>query len=139
MIVLDASAIIEILLQTEAGAPVAERLLTPDSSLHAPHLLDIEVAQVLRRFVARGQVKEVRAYPSGSFHQWTEFLSTAGLTSMSTMGATRFKQQCLAILDRLEPEGIVITKIASTSIVHRVPLVTRDTEIRKSKLVPLAK
>jgi PIN domain nuclease of toxin-antitoxin system len=29
--------------------------------------------------------------------------------------------------------------IASTSVVHRLPLVTRDTEIRKSKLVPLAK
>jgi len=28
--------------------------------------------------------------------------------------------------------------IASTSIVHRVPLVTRDAKIRKSKLVPLA-
>jgi PIN domain nuclease of toxin-antitoxin system len=29
--------------------------------------------------------------------------------------------------------------IASTSILHRVPLVTRDGKIRKSKLVPLAK
>ena len=61
MIVLDASAVIEILLQTNAGAPVGERLLTMDSSLHAPHLLDVEVAQVLRRFVARGELKETRA------------------------------------------------------------------------------
>lgn len=29
--------------------------------------------------------------------------------------------------------------IAATSIVHRVPLVTRDRKIRKSKLVPFAK
>jgi len=35
---------------------------------------------------------------------------TARLTLMSTMGATRFKQECLAILDRLGPEGIIITK-----------------------------
>jgi len=28
--------------------------------------------------------------------------------------------------------------IAATSIVHRVPLVTRDSRIRKSKIVPLA-
>ncbi len=28
--------------------------------------------------------------------------------------------------------------IAATSIVHRVPLVTRDAAIRKSKIVPLA-
>lgn len=61
MIVLDASAVLEILLQTEAGAPVAERLLRLGSSLHAPHLLDVEVAQVLRRFVAQGQVTETRA------------------------------------------------------------------------------
>lgn len=61
MIVLDASTVLEILLQTEAGAPVAERLLTSDSSLHAPHLLDVEVVQVLRRFVAQGEVPEARA------------------------------------------------------------------------------
>jgi antitoxin (DNA-binding transcriptional repressor) of toxin-antitoxin stability system len=29
---------------------------------------------------------------------------------MKTMGAARFKQQCLAVLDRLGPEGLVITK-----------------------------
>ena len=29
--------------------------------------------------------------------------------------------------------------IAATSIVHRVPLVTRDKKIRKSKLVPIAR
>jgi predicted nucleic acid-binding protein len=61
VIVLDASTVLEILLQTESGAPVAERLLTSDASLHAPHLLDVEVAQVLRRFVAQGEVPEARA------------------------------------------------------------------------------
>lgn len=61
MIVLDASAIIEVLLQTKAGAPFTERLLSSDTSLHAPHLLDIEVAQVLRRFVAKGELNPVRA------------------------------------------------------------------------------
>jgi prevent-host-death family protein len=30
--------------------------------------------------------------------------------AMNTLGAAKFKQQCLAILDRLGPEGIVITK-----------------------------
>lgn len=61
MIVLDSSAVIEILLQTSAGVPVAQRLLTQDSSLHAPHLLDVEVAQVLRRLVAQGELKAERA------------------------------------------------------------------------------
>lgn len=56
MIVLDASAAVEMLLQTAAGRPLAERLLASDISLHAPHLLDVEVTQVLRRFVARGEL-----------------------------------------------------------------------------------
>ena len=29
---------------------------------------------------------------------------------MKTMGAAKFKEQCLALLDRLDPEGLVITK-----------------------------
>jgi predicted nucleic acid-binding protein len=60
MIVLDASAAVEVLLRTAAGAPLAERLLAPEVSLHAPHLLDVEVAQVLRRFSARGELDPER-------------------------------------------------------------------------------
>ena len=29
---------------------------------------------------------------------------------MKKVGAAKFKEQCLALLDRLEPEGLVITK-----------------------------
>lgn len=29
---------------------------------------------------------------------------------MKTIGAAKFKEQCLALLDRLDPEGMVITK-----------------------------
>ncbi|HYU35144.1 MAG TPA: hypothetical protein VEW48_23570 [Thermoanaerobaculia bacterium] len=45
IVVLDASAVLEVLLQTAAGAPMTPRLLRQDTSLHAPHLLDLEVAQ----------------------------------------------------------------------------------------------
>ena len=51
MIVLDASAAIEWLLQSPAGVKIEKRLMPPSESLHAPHLLDVEVAQVLRRYV----------------------------------------------------------------------------------------
>ncbi|MYG81583.1 MAG: type II toxin-antitoxin system Phd/YefM family antitoxin [Gemmatimonadetes bacterium] len=30
--------------------------------------------------------------------------------TMKTIGASRFKEQCLALLDRLGPDGLVITK-----------------------------
>ena len=58
MIVIDASAVIELLLQTALGRRVEARALDPDERLHAPHLLDIEVTSVLRRMV---QLKEVSA------------------------------------------------------------------------------
>ena len=56
MIVVDASAIIEVLLRTPAAAAVDARLFEPGETLHAPHLLDVEVAQVVRRYVANGDV-----------------------------------------------------------------------------------
>lgn len=51
MIVLDASAVIEWLLQSPAGLKIEQRILLRGESLHAPHLLDVEVAQVFRRYV----------------------------------------------------------------------------------------
>lgn len=51
MIVLDASAAIEWLLQTKVGGRVEERIFADADTLHAPHVLDLEVAQVLRRYV----------------------------------------------------------------------------------------
>ena len=51
MIVLDASAAIEWLLQSPVGVKIDRRIFTGSESLHAPHLLDVEVAQVLRRYV----------------------------------------------------------------------------------------
>jgi predicted nucleic acid-binding protein len=51
VIVLDASAALEWLLQSPAGIKVDKRIFSVSESLHAPHLLDVEVAQVLRRYV----------------------------------------------------------------------------------------
>jgi predicted nucleic acid-binding protein len=54
--VVDASAVVEMLLRTPAGEKCAARLLAPNEALCAPHVLDIEVAQVLRRFAGRGEL-----------------------------------------------------------------------------------
>lgn len=56
MIVLDASAVVELLLGTEQGHAVAGRIADPALGLHAPHLLDVEVAQALRRYVRADEV-----------------------------------------------------------------------------------
>jgi len=56
MLVIDASAILELLLRTTAATEVEERILSANGNLHAPHLLDIEVAHVLRRYCAAGEM-----------------------------------------------------------------------------------
>jgi predicted nucleic acid-binding protein len=56
VIVVDASALLEALLRTPAAAAVEERLFDRRQTLHAPHLLDLEVAQVLRRYAMTGLV-----------------------------------------------------------------------------------
>lgn len=60
MTVVDASAVVEMLLRTPVGEKCRERLLAVDESLCAPHLLDVEVAQVLRRFAAQGEMTAER-------------------------------------------------------------------------------
>jgi len=61
VIVLDASAAIDWLLQTAAGQQIENRIYSRGESLHAPHLLDLEVAQVLRRLVREAAVSAQRA------------------------------------------------------------------------------
>ena len=61
MIVLDASAAVDWLLQTSAGQHIEKRIYSATESLHAPHLLDLEVAQVLRRLVREATVPSTRA------------------------------------------------------------------------------
>jgi predicted nucleic acid-binding protein len=59
LIVVDASALVELLLGGPAAPSVAQRLAV-GNSLHAPQLLDLEVAQVLRRYEARRQTDPKR-------------------------------------------------------------------------------
>ena len=61
MIVLDASAAVEWLLQTPAGREIENRIFSRDESLHAPSLLDIEVAHVLRRLLRENKVSSQSA------------------------------------------------------------------------------
>ena len=60
MIVVDASALLEVLLRTPAGLSVERRLFGSGQTLHAPHLLDLEVAQVIRRYAATGNLDQER-------------------------------------------------------------------------------
>ena len=69
MIVLDASAIVELLLGTARGRTVASRIADPALGLHVPHLADVEVAQALRRYERKGEL---------AAHEAAEALATLG-------------------------------------------------------------
>jgi predicted nucleic acid-binding protein len=61
VIIVDASAVLELLLQTPLGIRVEARLFREEDELHAPHLLDVEVTRGLRRLVRTGEVASGRA------------------------------------------------------------------------------
>jgi predicted nucleic acid-binding protein len=61
MIVVDASVVVEVLLGTPAGRRAEAVLFADGADLHAPHLLDVEVAHVVRRYAAGGAMKPGRA------------------------------------------------------------------------------
>jgi predicted nucleic acid-binding protein len=61
VIVVDASAVLEFLLQTPLGTRVETRLLRDGDELHAPHLLDVEIVQGLRRLARTREISPGRA------------------------------------------------------------------------------
>jgi predicted nucleic acid-binding protein len=61
MIVVDASAWLEFLLQTPVGTRVEARLFRDEDELHVPHLVDVEVVQGLPRLVRTDEVSSARA------------------------------------------------------------------------------
>lgn len=85
MIIVDASAMIELLLQTDLGARVEARLSRDGDVLHAPALLDVEVLQGMRRMVQQGDLESLRAQEAiedlALFdllrHQHTDFIGRA--------------------------------------------------------------
>lgn len=61
MIVLDASAVVDWLLQTPEGGRIDYRIAAGRETLHTVHLLDVEFAQVLRRLVRERTLTVKRA------------------------------------------------------------------------------
>lgn len=60
MIVVDASVVLEAFLGLPAAASIERWLFDPNETLHAPHLLDVEVAHVVRRYAGMGVIDSER-------------------------------------------------------------------------------
>ena len=69
--VLDASGAIELLLNTARGKRIGRRLAADAEVVYAPHLVDVEVTHVLRRYVLRGALDERRA--ALALEHWRSF------------------------------------------------------------------
>lgn len=114
MIVIDASVVIEVLLQTPDGVAITDMLLGSGRTWHAPYLLDVEVAQVLRRYVAREELAEERARQA--------------LELLTVLPVSRYGHEPL--LERIwwHRENLTAYDAAYVAIAEglRVPFVTRD-------------
>lgn len=61
LVVPDASAMVEYLLQSPAGRKIEGWITGPDLDLHIPALCDVEVCAALRRCLLQGELDEKRA------------------------------------------------------------------------------
>jgi predicted nucleic acid-binding protein len=61
MIVVDASLILDLLLRTSSAEAIGRRLFRANETLHAPHLIDVEILEVLRRYWLNKAIDSERA------------------------------------------------------------------------------
>ncbi|HEX5049105.1 MAG TPA: type II toxin-antitoxin system VapC family toxin [Gammaproteobacteria bacterium] len=120
VIVVDASAVLELLLRTARGNRVESRALAFGERLHAPHLLDVEVAQALRRLVQLGDITAGRARQALDAH--------------AALGMDRHTHHVLLPRIWQLRESITAYDAAYVALAEAldVPLLTRDAKLARS-------
>ena len=114
MIVVDASAALEVVLRTPAAAAVEARLFDPAETLHAPHLIDVEIAQVLRRYALTGLAEPAR---------WNAALAALADFPMSRYPHDILLSRVWELRDNLTAYDAVYVALAEAL---DAPLLTRD-------------
>ncbi len=120
MIVLDASAVVELVVEPRsATAPLRSRLRA-DPDLHVPHLVDAEVANALRRKVLAGQLDILRA--------------RRAIRRLAVMRLVRWQQtallgRALALRDQLNAYDAIYVAMAEAT---GATLLTRDARLART-------
>lgn len=114
MIVLDASAVVEWLLRRPLANAVEQRLAQGSPSLHAPHLLAVEVTQVIRRFHLHGLLTAERG--------------SLALTALADLGVEGYPHEPLlpVIWQLREDLTAYDAAYVALAITLQAPLVTLD-------------
>jgi predicted nucleic acid-binding protein len=117
MIVLDASATVDWLLQTSAGQLIERRIYERNDTLHTMHLLDVEVAQVLRRLVRERNLAPKRAEEA--------------IDDLSALRVTRYAPSLLLHRIWRLRQNLSAYDAAYVALAEelRAPLITRDRKL----------
>ena len=123
MLVVDASAVAELLLGRAAANAVAQRIVEHDYDLHAPHLLDVEVVSALRRLVAAGDASAARAGDA--------------LADLADLPLERYPHDVLVprvwtLRDNVSPYDAVYLALAEALTDDGVPLATADARFARA-------
>jgi predicted nucleic acid-binding protein len=123
MLVVDASAVAELLLGRPAARRVEKHLADHDFDLHAPHLLDVEVLSALRRIVASGEAAPTRA--------------DAAVADFVDLPIERYPHDVLiprvwALRENFSAYDATYVALAEALVEERVPLLTADARLARA-------
>lgn len=118
MIVLDASAAVEWLLQTPPGQRIEQRIYARPDTLHSVHLLDVEFVQVLRRLVREGTLAPRRA---------EEAIDDLAALRITRYAPVLFLNRIWRLRQNLSAYDAAYVALAEQL---QAPLITRDRRIR---------
>ena len=109
------------MLNLGSGVPsLRERMAESDDGLHVPHLFEIEVLSVLRRYYLRGELSQERA--------------RLALNRLSTMRFTRYPHT--ALLPRVWElrDNVTVYDAAYVALAETLeaPIVTRDARLAQA-------
>jgi predicted nucleic acid-binding protein len=119
MIVLDASAIVELIVEPRTATGALRARLQADPDIHVPHLVDAEVTNALRRKLLAGQLDILRA--------------RRAIRRLTVMRLTRRRQtpllgRALALRHQLSAYDAIYVAMAE---VTGATLVTRDARLAR--------